>query len=48
MNTEVEPPEDTTILVNLSEEGLSMEEKTLLSKGLLFCLTRTQLDENQL
>ena len=25
-----------------------MEEKTLLSKGLLFCLTPTQLDEDQL
>ena len=25
-----------------------MEEKTLLSKGLLLCLTPTQLDENQL
>ena len=44
---EVNSPEDTTLLVNLSEEDLSMEEKTLLSKGLTFCPTPTQLDENQ-
>ena len=34
--------------MNLSEEDLSTEEKTLLSKGLLFFPTPTQLDKNQL
>ena len=45
---EVNPPEDTTIVVNLSGEDLSMEEKTLLSKAQSFCPTLTQLDKNQL
>ena len=45
---EEKPPEDTTIVMNLTGEDLSMEEKTLLSKGLSFCPTPTQLDENQL
>ena len=35
-------------MVNLSGEDISMEEKILLYKGLLFCPTPTQLDENQL
>ena len=40
--------EDTTIVVNLSGETLSKEENILPSKGLSFCPTPTQLDENQL
>ena len=35
-------------MVNLSGEDLSVEDKTLPSKGLSFCPIPTQLDENQL
>ena len=47
-DTEMKPPEDTTIVVNPSGEDLSLKEKTLLSKGLLFCPTPTILDKDQL
>ena len=47
MSSKSKPPEDTTIVVNLSEENLSEEENILLSKGLSFSPTLTQLVENQ-
>ena len=40
--------EDTTTVVNLSGKNLSVEENTLLSKGLSFCPTLRRPDENQL
>ena len=46
MNGRKKLPGDITTVANLSAENLSKEENTLLSKGLPFCLTLTQLDDN--